>query len=298
MILAVVGFGMPSAYAIVDLNGNGMSDVWEQFFGAQGISPSTDSDGDGQTNLAESAAGTNPFDASSVLKNTRLNVTNGSVSVSWTSALGQRYQIQTSASISSPTWQDLGTPFVGTGQEMSASFGLIAGEQRKFYRVVPSGLDSDNDGIADWEEVIVGLNPHSAYSDGGTIDDLTRLTAALQATVNTVTIIASDPYATRTGMDTGMFTITRSGKLNAITISYTVSGTAVAGTDYDVLSGTVNLSFGVNVATVTVTPNPNAAPSTVARTIVLTLSPNASYTVGSPASATVTLGAEAGANSV
>ena len=79
MILAVVGFGMPSAYAIVDLNGNGMSDVWEQFFGAQGVSPSTDSDGDGQTNLAESAAGTNPFDASSVLKNTRLSITNGSV---------------------------------------------------------------------------------------------------------------------------------------------------------------------------------------------------------------------------
>ena len=60
MILAVVGFGMPSAYAIVDLNGNGMSDVWEQFFGAEGVSPSTDSDGDGQTNLAESAAGYEP----------------------------------------------------------------------------------------------------------------------------------------------------------------------------------------------------------------------------------------------
>ena len=86
---------------------------------------------------------------------------------------------------------------------MAASFGLIAGEQRKFYRVVPSGLDSDNDGVTDWEEVTVGLNPHSAYSDGGTIDDLTRLTAALQATVNTVTIIASDPYATRTGMAPG-----------------------------------------------------------------------------------------------
>ena len=298
MAVAILGFGMPAAYAIVDLNGNGMSDVWEQFFGAQGIDPAADSDGDGQTNLAESTAGTNPFDASFVLKNTGLSVVNGSVTVNWMSVLDQRYQVQTSASITSPAWSDLGTPFVGTGQEMSASFGLIGGEQRKFFRVVPSSLDSDNDGVTDWEEVTVGLDPHSAYTDGGAIDDLTRLTAALQATVNTVTIVASDPYVTRTGIDTGTFTITRSGKLNAITISYTVSGTAVAGTDYNGLSGTVNLPFGVNAATVTVTPNPNAAPSTVARTIVLTLSPNASYTVGSPASATVTLGAEAGANSV
>lgn len=289
---------LPSAHAIVDLNGNGASDVWEQFFNAQGIALTADSDGDGQTNLAESAGGTNPFDATSVLKTTSIRVASGSVTVSWSSVLNQRYQVQTSSSITSPIWQNLGTPFVGTGQEMSASFGLLTGEQRKFLRVTPSSLDSDNDGVTDWEEIIAGLDPHAAFTGGGTIDDLTRLTTALQATTNTVTIVASDPYAARLGGDTGAFTITRSGKLNAIAINYTVGGTATAGTDYNPLSGTVNLPFGVNTATVTVTPNSAAAPSTTARTIVLTLSASANYTIGTPANATVTLGAEAGLNSV
>ena len=136
--------------------------------------------------------------------------------------------------------------------------------------------------------MIAGFNPHSAYSGGGTTDDLTAITAALQATTNTISIVASDPYCARVGNDTGAFTITRSGKLNAITVNYTVSGTAAPGSDYTALSGTVSLPFGINSAIVTVTPNPNGTPSTVARTIVTTLSASANYTIGSPANATVT----------
>ena len=298
VIMAVLVAGLHSAHAIVDLNGNGMSDVWEQFFQAGGASPSADSDFDGQTNLAESLAGTNPFDPKSVFKATQVSVGSGNITLKWASVFGQRYQIQTSATLSAPAWQDLGAPFAGTGQEMSASFGLIPGEQRKFYRVAVSSLDSDNDGVTDWEEVTAGFNPNSAYTGGGTVDDLTRLTSALQATTNTITVIASDPYATRMGGDTGAITITRSGKLDSFAVNYTVGGTAIAGTDYFPLNGTVTLPFGANAVTVMVTPRADAAPSTLARTIVLNLAAGVGYTIGSPTSATVTLGAEAGPNSI
>ena len=50
---------------MVDLNGNGMSDVWEWVYSAYGINPNSDSDGDGFSNLQEAIAGTNPFDSNS-----------------------------------------------------------------------------------------------------------------------------------------------------------------------------------------------------------------------------------------
>jgi len=49
----------------IDRNSNGMSDVWEMVYGASALSPGADTDGDGFSNLAESLAGTNPFDSNS-----------------------------------------------------------------------------------------------------------------------------------------------------------------------------------------------------------------------------------------
>ena len=46
---------------MIDLNGNGMSDVWEAVYNANGINPNADPDGDGFSNLQEAVAGTNPF---------------------------------------------------------------------------------------------------------------------------------------------------------------------------------------------------------------------------------------------
>ena len=45
----------------IDLNVNGMSDVWESLYGATGLSPAADADGDGMSNLQESIAGTDPY---------------------------------------------------------------------------------------------------------------------------------------------------------------------------------------------------------------------------------------------
>ena len=86
LIAALAMFGAAPANAIVDLDGDGMSDVWQQKFGAVGINPNGDDDGDGQTNFAESVAGTNPFDATSVFKLTRISVGGGFVMLAllWT----------------------------------------------------------------------------------------------------------------------------------------------------------------------------------------------------------------------
>ena len=51
---------------MVDLNGNGMSDVWEWLYAATNAAPGADPDGDGVNNLSEATAGTNPNASNSV----------------------------------------------------------------------------------------------------------------------------------------------------------------------------------------------------------------------------------------
>lgn len=101
----------------------------------------------------------------------------------------------------------------------------------------------------------------------------------------TVTIAATDASAAEAGRDPAVFTVTRTGATTqALTVGYTVSGTATSGNDYTALSGSVTIPLGALSATVTLTPIDDALvePS---ESIVLTLSANAAYSLGAPTSA-------------
>ncbi len=76
-----------------DTNANGLPDDWEAAYGV--ADPNADDDADGQSNLQEYYAGTNPTNAASVLQITDwLRLTNGRVSLAWPSVGGSRYRVQ------------------------------------------------------------------------------------------------------------------------------------------------------------------------------------------------------------
>lgn len=76
-----------------DANGNGLPDAWEAAYGV--TDPNGDDDGDGQNNLAEYLANTNPTNAASVLRFMFAGVrSNGVVDLAWPSVGGTRYRIQ------------------------------------------------------------------------------------------------------------------------------------------------------------------------------------------------------------
>src|SRR6185503_10842242 len=83
------------------------------------------------------------------------------------SVLGKRYQVETADG-----------PFAGTTTRWTAGPGVVArttplvtltapaAGEFKLFRLVVSDVDSDEDGLSDWEEYQLGLDPESATSNG------------------------------------------------------------------------------------------------------------------------------------
>jgi subtilisin family serine protease len=149
----------------------------------------------------------------------------------------------------------------------------------------------DDDLVEGDETVVVTLAPGSDYTIGSPDSGTVMIEDNDEGTpppTPAVTVTATDANASESG-GTGTFTVSRSGSTaSALTVNYALNGSAENGTDYENLSGSLTIASGSSSATVTVAP----IDDTVVEgdeTVVLTLSANAAYTVGSPGSATVTI---------
>src|ERR1051326_3481219 len=138
------------------------------------------------------------------------------------------------------------------------------------------------------ETVVLTVSSNSAYLVGSpssatvTIADNDSNPPPLP----TVTVVASDANASETGPDPGRFTVSRTGDTAAsLSVHYSLGGSAQNGSDYQTLSGSVTIASGNSSASVTVTPIDDTAVEGN-ETVVLTISSDAAYTVGSPSSAT------------
>ena len=270
---------------------DGIPDIWALRYASGVLSPTADTDGDGQKNSAEAAAGTDPAQAGSVIKITSITADANGVHLTFATEQGKRYQVQTAATIESPAWVDFLAPQSPDGTGSLTVTNNAAGATSLFYRVRVQDIDSDGDGVTDWEEMQIGFDPYNSYSHGlSGIGDLAAITQGLQA-ANMVTVASSvshvtEPATSNVSAGTGAFVITRSGGFGGVTVNYTVSGVAVAGADYVALSGSVTLPMGVNTATVNVSPLADALVESP-ESVILTISANASYTVGAPSVAAV-----------
>ena len=112
-------------YEIVDANGNGISDTWEQEqFNevSAGRTAQTDTDQDGLTDLGEFASGTNPNDPASRLELTRLEVLlpGPRIQLTWPSAEGKTYRLLGSAD--GQNWIEFSGEIRAAGSETSHAF--------------------------------------------------------------------------------------------------------------------------------------------------------------------------------
>jgi YD repeat-containing protein len=180
----------------------------------------------------------------------------------------------------------------GAGVQMSANAADADGSVVKvefFQGETKLGEDTTAPYEFVWTNVPTGSYALSARAtdNGG----LTATSSQVNVTVAlpVVHVNAIDASASEQGQDPGVFSIVRDGGTSEpLTVHYSVSGTATGGADYAALVGSVTIPAGAHPQTVTVTPVDDALVEGE-ETVTLTLSANAAYTTGSPASATITI---------
>ena len=105
----------------------------------------------------------------------------------------------------------------------------------------------------------------------------------------TLSVVATVPTATVFGLVPGQITLTRTGDVSAgLTVSYNLSGSAAAATDYAAMPTIATIPAGMTSAVVMVDPIADSN-VTSSPTLQLTLNSAAGYTLGNPATATVTI---------
>jgi uncharacterized protein (DUF1800 family) len=277
--------------ADLDADNNQLSDVWQKKHGVGNLNAANDSDGDGFSNMQECLFGTHPLRADSRPGLAFAVPDMETATATWPGEPGKRYEVQRSSALSQWLRHDTVT---GKGSPIVSQVPTDPGVPL-FLRIAVSDIDSDGDGLNDWEEHVSGFNPARRYTEGigststsNPITDYQRLNTALNATSNTITVVAADPSMSEDWPDPGRFVIRRSGNLNEITVDFSIGGTATSGSDYQTPATFVKIPFGKDEAEVNLSPLADSE-SESTETITLTLLPGTGYTLGTTTTATLNL---------
>lgn len=122
-LLSLLGviFALTSSLSGIDLDMDGLSDVWEQQYGAENLLAGDDTDGDGYSNLSESTAGTDPFDSNHHPKLEVSGLDPDSLPLVFTfpTQAGKRYQFQDSLDLQ--TFLSFGEPITGDSSPLTVA---------------------------------------------------------------------------------------------------------------------------------------------------------------------------------
>jgi Ca2+-binding RTX toxin-like protein len=130
-----------------------------------------------------------------------------------------------------------------------------------------------------------------ATGTGYTVGTPNAATGTINNDDTSVTLAVSPSSVTEDGTANLVYTFTRSGvTTNALTVNYTLGGTATLNTDYTRTGTTNTVTFAAGSSTATVTVDPTADTTVEPNeTVILTLASGTGYTVGTPNAATGTI---------
>jgi len=207
-------------------------------------------------------------------------------SVSEDGATNLTYTVTRSLNLTSPTVVNITTSGTATaGTDYTGNVATLS---------IPAGsltativIDPTVDGTVEADETVtLTVAAGSGYTVGvpasatGTI---------LNDDVPTATITVSPANVAEDGAPNLVYTVTlNQASFSALSIGYTIGGTATNGTDYATIASPLVIPAGSTTGTITVNPTADATIE-ANETVTLTLNAGAGYTVGVPNSATGTI---------
>ncbi|MBN1804578.1 MAG: hypothetical protein JW837_04960, partial [Sedimentisphaerales bacterium] len=175
----------------------------------------------------------------------------------------------------------------GTGSLVADASGLVWPTLNS----ISPPADDDNDGIPNYWETQYSVSDINGDTD---FDGYTNLEEYLNNTNPTgscdpiVYVVATDSRANEAG-DAGEFTVFRIGSTSgALTVNYTVSGSATAISDYTNLSGSVTIPGGASKAAITVIPVDDSNTEEPEQ-VIIKIDTDSNYKIGLPAAALVVI---------
>jgi len=273
----------------LDRNNNQQSDVWEAVFNAAGLGAGNDTDIDGFSNRDESVAGTDPFDATSFPAIEALAVTTGRATNTFLSMAGKIYSFEVQNETGS--WVEAGD-ITGSGDEVLVGLNATNGQQ--MFRFSVSDVDTDGDGVFDWEEMAIGYDPFTNRTDRYDQSDSNRIVAALNS-MSTVTVAVLDGEISERWPDAGVVAIRRTGGLKPITVNISIGGSALRGIDYTTMpDNLVVMGPGEREAWIELSPVADADDAEAGETILISILGGTNYVAGSATSVVINLANETG----
>ena len=207
-------------------------------------------------------------------------------SVSEDGATNLTFTVTRSLNLTSPTTVNITTSGTATsGTDYAGGVATV---------VIPAGattatitINPNVDGTVEADETVTltvaagaGYTVGAPASATGTI---------LNDDVPTATISVSPAAVAEDGAPNLIYTVTlNQASFSALSVNYTIGGTAANGTDYATIASPLVIPAGSTTGTITVNPTADAAIE-ADETVTLTLNAGAGYTVGVPNSATGTI---------
>ena len=176
-----------------------------------------------------------------------------------------------------------GTALNGTDYQLTTGTATFAANQPSVDVLVTPLVDTTTEGSESVVLTLTGVTPYDAGSPATATVTITDTDTPL------VSVTAFDSTASETGPDLGTFRFARTGSTaSTLTVTFTVTGTAVSGTDYQSVPLSVTFNAGQSTADVFVVPSADAAVEG-SETAIATITDGADYDLGSPVTATITI---------